>query len=178
MPRVALDLEQKEDLAVLKSDGWRIAQGLEPGEPNQGLVAEMLGSNARLPDYDDSGWESGADFQKRYSVGFTFAWYRLRFTMPETVKGQDVSTCRVWFETNVDNYGEVYIDGKIDRNIGAVTGNNTPEARPAGRAGRTGQGACHRGARRQRAAGRAGGRHLHALRHAGVRVAAAAVAVQ
>ena len=83
MPRVALDLEQKEDLAVIKSDGWRVAQGLEPGEPNQGLVAEKRGSDARLPDYDDSGWASGADIQQRYSVGFTFAWYRLRFTMPE-----------------------------------------------------------------------------------------------
>ena len=55
MPRVALDLEQKDDLAVIKSDGWRIAQGLEPGQPNQGLVAEKRGSDARLPDYDDSG---------------------------------------------------------------------------------------------------------------------------
>ena len=87
MPRVALDLEQKADLSVIKSDGWRIAQGLEPGEPNQGLVAEMLGSNARLPDYDDSSWESSADFQKRYSVGFTFAWYRLRFTHAGYSKG-------------------------------------------------------------------------------------------
>ena len=127
MPRVALDLEQKSDLSVIKSDGWRVALGLEPGEPNQGLVAEKLASEARLPDYDDSSWESGSDFQKRYSVGFTFAWYRLRFIMPDTVKGQDVSTCRVFFETNVDNYGEVFIDGKIDRNIGVVTGNNTPK---------------------------------------------------
>ena len=127
MPRVALDLEQKSDLSVIKSDGWRVALGLEPGEPNQGLVAEKLASEARLPDYDDSSWESGSDFQKRYSVGFTFAWYRLRFIMPDTVKGQDVSTCRVFFETNVDNYGEVFVDGKIDRNIGVVTGNNTPK---------------------------------------------------
>ena len=127
MPRVALDLEQKSDLSIIKSDGWRVALGLEPGEPNQGLVAEKLASEARLPDYDDSSWESGSDFQKRYSVGFTFAWYRLRFIMPDTVKGQDVSTCRVFFETNVDNYGEVFVDGKIDRNIGVVTGNNTPK---------------------------------------------------
>ena len=55
--------------------------------------------------------------------------------MPETVKGQDVNTCRVWFETNVDNYGEIFVDGKIDRNIGVVTGNNTRKARPGGRAG-------------------------------------------
>ena len=127
MPRVALDLEQKDDLAVLKSDGWRVALGLEPGQPNQGLVAEMTGSNARLPDYDDSAWPGGADIQQRYSSGLTFAWYRLRFTMPASVKGQDVSACRVWFETNVDNYGEVYIDGQIDRNTGVVTGNNTPK---------------------------------------------------
>ena len=127
MPRVALDLEQKDDLAVLKSGGWRVALGLEPGQPNQGLVAEMTGSNARLPDYDDSAWPGGADIQQRHSSGLTFAWYRLRFTMPASVKGQDVSACRVWFETNVDNYGEVYIDGQIDRNTGVVTGNNTPK---------------------------------------------------
>jgi len=29
-----------------------------------------------------------------------------------------------WFETNVDNYGEVYVDGKIDRVNGVITGNN------------------------------------------------------
>ena len=32
---------------------------------------------------------------------------------------------RIYFETNVDNYGEVYVDGKIDRTIGVITGNNT-----------------------------------------------------
>ena len=43
--------------------------------------------------------------------------------MPEEVKGQKVEGNRVYFETNVDNYGEVYIDGSI----GVVTGNNTPK---------------------------------------------------
>ena len=64
MPRVALDLEQKSDLAVIKSDGWRVAQGLEPGEPNQGLVAEKLASEARLPDYDDSSWGERGRFSE------------------------------------------------------------------------------------------------------------------
>ena len=40
MARVALDLENKDDLQVIKAEGWRIAPGLVPGEPNQGLVAE------------------------------------------------------------------------------------------------------------------------------------------
>ncbi len=95
MPRVSLDLEQSADLAVLKSDGWRVAMGVVPGEPNQGLVAEMRETPARLPDYDDSWWEQNADIQERRSVGFTFAWYRLRVTIPATVKGEEVAGRRV-----------------------------------------------------------------------------------
>ena len=125
MARVSLDLEDPEELAVLGTTGWRIAPGLVPGEPNQGLVAELLASPARLPDYDDSWWEMDADFQERRSEGFTFAWYRLQVTVPAQVKGEDVDGKRVWFETNVDNYGEIYIDGRIDRVTGVITGNNT-----------------------------------------------------
>jgi hypothetical protein len=122
-----LDLEAKKDLETLDTTGWRFAMGLVPGEPNQGLTAELLGSPARLADYDDSGWDKDADIQARYSQGFTFCWYRLRFIMPESVKGQAVAGNRVYFETNVDNYGEVYVDGQIDRNLWTITGNNVPK---------------------------------------------------
>ena len=127
MVRVSLDLENAADLASLNAGGWCVAMGLIPGEPNQGLTAEMRESPARLPDYDDSGWEQNADIQERRSVGLTFAWYRLRVTIPSNVKGEDVAGRRVWFETNVDNYGEVYVDGQIDRNLWVITGNNTPK---------------------------------------------------
>ena len=127
MPRVSLDLELADDRLVANSDGWRIAPGLVPGEPNQGLIAEMGDSPARLPDYDDSAWEKDSDIQKRRSIGFTFAWYRIRITIPSEVKGENVAGGRVWFETNVDNYGEVYVDGEIDRDRWVVTGNNTPK---------------------------------------------------
>lgn len=124
MARVALDLENKTDLRTLNASGWRIAPGYVPGEPNQGLVAELKSSPARLPDYDDSWWESSGDFQERRSSGFTFAWYRLHITVPSRVKGEDVAGRRIWFETNVDNYGEIYVDGQIDTVKGVITGNN------------------------------------------------------
>ncbi len=127
MARVSLDLDDKVDLQVLGASGWRRGMGMVPGEANQGLVAEMRGAPPRLPDYDDSGWEQPESIQERLSVGFTFAWYRLAITLPETVKGQAVDGNRVFFECNVDNYGEVYVDGAIDRNIGVITGNNTPK---------------------------------------------------
>ena len=88
MPRVTLDLENAADLSVVGSTGWRIASGLVPGEPNQGLVAELRAVDARLPDYDDSSWEIDGDIQERRSVGFTFAWYRLKISVPEQVKAR------------------------------------------------------------------------------------------
>ncbi len=127
MARVSLNLENKTDLRTLGSDGWKIAAGLVPGEDNQGLVAEMKGSPARLADYDDSWGESSGDIQERRSSGFTFAWYRLHVKAPARINGEDVAGKRLVFETNVDNYGEVYVDGKIDRAIGVITGNNTPK---------------------------------------------------
>ncbi len=127
MVRVALDLENSADLAALGTTGWRVAMGLVPGEPNQGLVAELRAVDARLPEFDDSSWEKDADIQERRSIGFTFAWYRIHITIPEHVKGQDVAGKRVWFETNVDNYGEIYIDGQIDRVNWVITGNNVPK---------------------------------------------------
>ena len=56
MIRVALDLENPEDLRSAKAE-WKFAPGLVPGEDNEGLVARLSGSPARLADYDDSGWE-------------------------------------------------------------------------------------------------------------------------
>ena len=168
MARVSLDLDDKADLQLLGASGWRRSMGMVPGEPNQGLVAEMRGVAARMPDYDDSGWEQPATIQERLSVGFTFAWYRLAFTMPETVKGQTVGGNRVFFECNVDNYGEVYIDGAIDRNIGVITGNNTPKRVSPGRCRRAGEAARGSRAGGQRSPGGPGGRDILPPRHPGL----------
>ncbi|MBI3326920.1 MAG: hypothetical protein HYZ81_09495, partial [Nitrospinae bacterium] len=56
MPRVALDLNKTEDRQKVKGQ-WRVGQGLVPGEPNEGLTAQIRGCSARLADYDDSSWE-------------------------------------------------------------------------------------------------------------------------
>ena len=78
MPRIALDLNKAEDRQLVKGE-WRVGQGLVPGEPNEGLTAQLLASPARLPDYDDSRWEVCHNIRQSRSVGFTFAWYRIAF---------------------------------------------------------------------------------------------------
>ena len=49
MPRIALDLNKGDDRSKVKGQ-WRVATGLVPGEPNEGLTAQILGSAARLAD--------------------------------------------------------------------------------------------------------------------------------
>jgi hypothetical protein len=126
MPRIALDLNNAEDCRKVNGQ-WRVGHGLVPGQPNEGLVAQLLNTPARLPDYDDSGWEVCSNIRKSISKGFTFAWYRFSARVPEQVNGMDIAGHRIWFETNVDNYGEVWIDGKIDRATGVIAGINAQQ---------------------------------------------------
>ena len=126
MPRVALDLNKAEDRDKVKGQ-WRVASGLVPGESNEGLTAQLLAVSARLADYDDSGWEVCTNVRESRSVGFTFAWYRIAIELPQSVDGMDVDGSRVFFETNIDNYGEVWIDGEIDRSAGVISGINAQQ---------------------------------------------------
>ncbi len=124
MPRIALDLNQAEDQQKVKGQ-WKVAPGLVPGEPNEGLTARLLATPARLADYDDSGWEVCTNVRKSLSEGFTFAWYRMTVELPQRLGDFDVAGSRVFFETNIDNYGEIWVNGEIDRTSGVIVGINS-----------------------------------------------------
>ena len=126
MPRATLSLGDEAGRAATKSQ-WKFARGYVPGEPNGGLVEEAEGSPARLPEYDDSGWEVCADLTQRQSRGFTFGWYRTKVTLPQTVEGHPVAGVRVLLETCIDDYGEIWVDGECNRERGAVQGFNVPQ---------------------------------------------------
>ena len=57
-------------------------------------------------------------------MGFTFAWYRIAIELPERIDGFEVAGSRLYFECNFDNYGEIWIDGQINRPEGAIVGIN------------------------------------------------------
>jgi hypothetical protein len=126
MPRITLDLNKAEDLRKVRGQ-WRVASGLVPGEPNEGLSSQLASTPARLADYDDSGWEVCTNIRDSLSVGFTFAWYRIAVELPEHLDGVTLAGSRVFFETNVDNYGEIWVDGKLDRAGGAIAGINAQQ---------------------------------------------------
>ena len=126
MPRAIFNLQDPGDLKTVGGQ-WRYAPGLVPGEPNEGLVSQLAGSPARLADYDDSRWEAMDDISTWVSKGLTFAWYRIKVTLPETVGGQDIRGTRCLFETCIDDYGEIWVDGECNRERGAVQGFNVPQ---------------------------------------------------
>src|SRR5712692_3759209 len=126
MARVALDLNKPEDRRHVKAE-WRVTSGLVPGAPNEGLTAQLRAAPARLADHDDTRWEVCRNIRESRSVGFTFAWYRIAIVVPESVGGVALAGARVWFETNIDNYGEIWVDGKIDRSTGVIVGINASQ---------------------------------------------------
>ncbi|MDA0264053.1 MAG: hypothetical protein O3A93_04470 [Chloroflexi bacterium] len=126
MPRVALDLNNGEDRKKVKGE-WRVGEGFVPGEPNEGLTARLLAVPARTADFDDSSWPVCPDIRRSLSVGFTFAWYRITVELPQEANGMPVAGARLWFETNIDNYGEIWVNGQIDRNAGVIVGINAPQ---------------------------------------------------
>ena len=126
MPRETIYLGDPAGQKLVKGT-WRYARGYVPGEPNEGLVEQSAGSPARLADHDDSGWEICHDLAERNSHGFSFMWYRINITLPDTVNGHPVDGMRVQFETCIDDYGEIWIDGGCNRDRGAIQGFNVPQ---------------------------------------------------
>ena len=126
MPRIALDLNDEADRKLLHAQ-WRFGPGLVPGQPNEGLIAQLEASPARLPDYDDSNWEICSNIRESRSKGFTFAWWRIAVTLPEQIRGTPLPGYQIFFETNVDNYGELWIDGELTRGEGNIVGINAQQ---------------------------------------------------
>ncbi|OJW10876.1 MAG: hypothetical protein BGO49_25545 [Planctomycetales bacterium 71-10] len=120
-----IDLMTKAGCESVKAE-WRWhdvtlipVEGKNPdGTPNKTYNYEP---RAMAADYDDSQWEVIAPetLKDRRSTGqICFCWYRVKVTLPPGVEGK-----RVFFQTTVDDYGEVWVDGKLPYKVGQAGGN-------------------------------------------------------
>ncbi|MCA9808951.1 MAG: hypothetical protein KC473_01305, partial [Candidatus Dadabacteria bacterium] len=72
-------------------------------------------------DFDDSGWETiePESLKDRRSTGrLSFNWYRINITIPENIDGFSAEGSTVVFETSVDDYAEVWVNGELPRFLG------------------------------------------------------------
>lgn len=85
-------------------------------------------------DFDDSHWQTiePTSLAVRRGTGrVSFNWYRINLTLPGSAGGRDTQGSSVWFETRLDDYAEVWVDGEIGRELGqsggsVVAGWNAP----------------------------------------------------
>jgi hypothetical protein len=129
------DIVAKVDL--LKKEGGELLKGAWKKHPitvHSGPKKNEIEPKAHGP-FDDSKWEAVADpaeLKKSFGKGkFDMYWCRIKITIPDKVDGKDVAGKSVWFKTTVDDYGEVWVNGQIDKAFGmsgrgAVSGFNTP----------------------------------------------------
>ena len=75
-----------------------------------------FGPDARATDFDDRKWEiiPADSLERRRGNGrLSFNWYRINVTVPEKVGGFDAKGSTVVFEIVVDDYAEVWVNGKL-----------------------------------------------------------------
>lgn len=133
------------DVQIVEVDHRAPGADLKPsGAPTR---THDLVPHAGARDFDDSRWETiaAASLDRRRSSGrLAFAWYRIRLTIPERVGRFDPTGSTAVFEIVLDDYSEVWVDGKLPQVLGQsgaglVRGWNAPNRVVVARDVRPGQ---------------------------------------
>lgn len=146
-----LDLAVSADAAQVTGE-WRTAEArvvdaafLQPGPDGQPTTTpaptQDIQPHAGSRDADAAHWEKVAPealSQRRGNGRTSFRWYRLDLTVPERVKGMSTRGMTLVFETSVDDYAEVWVDGELSRAAGqsggsVIAGWNHPNRLVVGR---------------------------------------------
>lgn len=111
------------NVKIIEVDHHSVGPDLRPsGPPNR---TNDIAPHAGAADFDDTGWEVLAPSQltARQSTGrLCFNWYRLRVTIPDTIGAFDPTGTTVIFELVIDDYAEIWVDGKLPTVLGQSGG--------------------------------------------------------
>jgi gluconolactonase len=133
------------DVKVVEVDHHAPGPDLRPsGPPNR---TNDISPHAEGVDFDDSAWEriDPPALETRRSNGrLAFNWYRTKVTLPPRVAGFDVMGSTVVLELVLDDYAEVWVDGKLPLVLGQtggqlIKGFNAPNRVVLTRSARPGQ---------------------------------------
>jgi gluconolactonase len=142
-PDATIDLTKREGVEMVKGQ-WRYSDVKIIEVDYRGKKTYDYTPHADTvarPDFDDSAWEAldpPAVRAPRAGGKICFNWYRITITVPERVGSFDTTGATVVFDTIVDDYGEVWVDGKLNYGAGQkggaiVAGFNAPNRLVVGR---------------------------------------------
>ncbi len=156
-PEATIDLATAEGVQLAKGQ-WRYsdtkitevdfkAAGPD-GQPTGAAVKTYdYSPHAGGVNYDDSAWETldPTTLNKRRGYGrISLNWYRINVTIPDRIGSYDPTGSAVVFETSLDDYAEIWVDGELPRAAGqsggsVVRGWNASNRLVIGRNGKPGQ---------------------------------------
>ena len=127
-PDASIDLATAEGAASVEGE-WRYhdVRIVETGFRAAGPDGQPTGAANRAYDYvphagwadfDDSSWEriDATTLEERRTAGkLSFNWYRIRVTVPERVGSFGTRGSTIVFETSLDDYAEIWVDGELPR---------------------------------------------------------------
>ena len=135
LPAASLDLATTAGVAAVRG-AWRYSDARlievpfhapdSAGQPTGAPTTTLdVAPAAGVAGFDDSRWETIApeNLSKRRGAGrVSFNWYRLDITVPEQIGEFDPTGSTVWFETRLDDYAEIWVDGELPRAFGQSGG--------------------------------------------------------
>ena len=130
-----VDLTTEAGVALMKGQ-WRYSDARvvdvpfrgpdQDGQPLGASVSTLdIAPQAGVAGFDDSAWPvipPTSLSQRRGNGRVSFNWYRIDLTVPERIGSFDPTGSTVWFETRLDDYAEVWVDGEIGRAYGQTGG--------------------------------------------------------
>jgi gluconolactonase len=134
-PEASIDLATADGVRLVKGE-WRYSDTkiIEVDFRGPGADRQPTGSAVRTYDYaphaggvdfDDSKWEAIGPTtldQRRGNGRLAFNWYRIKLTVPERVGDFEPTGSTAGFETSLDDYAEIWVDGELSRALGQSGG--------------------------------------------------------
>lgn len=140
-PNAIVDLKTKEGVRTVKGE-WRYsdaqivqkafyAPGPSAGDPlklyptGKAIKTNDISPKAGAADFNDTGWQKldPTTLEERRGTGLlSFNWYRIRVSVPEKLGSFNTSGSTVVFEIVMDDYAEVFVNGKLTKNFGQSGG--------------------------------------------------------
>src|SRR6266851_1864370 len=134
-PTATIDLATVDGVSAVKGE-WRYSDTKivevdfrSPGADRQATGAPVktydYAPHAGGADFDDSKWEAIAPTtldQRRGNGRLGFNWYRIKLTVPERIGDFDPTGSTAVFDTSLDDYAEIWVDGELSRALGQSGG--------------------------------------------------------
>ncbi len=156
-PDAVIDLATRKGVELVNGQ-WRYSDTRIIEVDSRGPGADLKPSGAPIKtydyaphagaaDFDDSKWETidPTTLDARRSTGkICFNWYRIAVTVPEKIGEFHTTGSTVAFEIVIDDYSEIWVDGKLPRILGepggpVIKGFNAPNRVVIGRNLKPGQ---------------------------------------